>query len=281
MKNGMNKAGRYIVYIALIILAVVFLFPFYWLVTSAFKSTAEILSRYMVWLPEKMQWKNFTNGWKAIPPLSYDLFFTNTFKIVFMNVLGYVLSSTLVGFGFSRLNFKGKNILFIIMLSTMMLPSQVTLIPVFLIWTRLNFINTYVPLIIPSFFGSAFFIFLLRQFMNGIPYELDEAAICDGCSKFGIYCRIILPLCKPAIFTIMVFSFTDAYEEFFNCLIYLNKPVLYTVSLALRMFINNEGPANWGPTLAMALVTMVPLILVFIIAQKTLIQGITTTGLKG
>ena len=266
--------------VALSLIAAVVLMPFFWLVTTAFKSNEEIFTRNMVWLPAQLRWENFAIGWNALKPFSFLMFFKNSFVLVAICLVGCLVSCTLVAYGFSRIQFRFRNGLFVVLLSTMMLPSQITMIPMYIIWANLKQVNTYVPLALPWFLGSPFYIFLLRQFMSGIPKELDEAAVIDGCSKFWIYYRIILPLTKPAIFTVAVFAFSEVYDDFLGPLIYLSDPKLYTVSMAMRLFFSNDTLPQYGPTMAMALVCMLPVLLLFIFAQKALIQGIATTGLK-
>jgi multiple sugar transport system permease protein len=278
-KSGANISNTFIT-LALAAIAVIVLMPYFWLVTTAFKSNAEIFSRTMVWLPARLRWENFVTGWTALKPYSFLTFFRNSFFLAAVNLAGTLFSCSLVAFGFSRIQFRGRNGFFIIVLATMMLPGQITMIPMYIVWAKLKLVNSYWPLIIPYFLGSPFYIFLLRQFMINIPRELDEAAICDGCSKFRIFYRIILPLSKPALFTVAIFTFSEVYEDFLGPLIYLSSPKLYTVSMAMRMFFSNDTLPQYGPTLAMSLVCMLPEFLIFVFAQKALIQGIATTGLK-
>lgn len=268
------------VMLLLCVIVAIVLMPFFWLITTAFKTNAEIFSRQMVWFPARLRWENFSIGWNALKPYSFLMFFKNSFILVAINLAGLLFSCTLTAFGFSRLQFKGRNVLFMVLLSTMMLPSQITMIPMYIIWSKLKFVDTYLPLTLPSFLGSAFYIFLLRQFMATIPKELDEAAVIDGCSKFRSYWKIILPLSKPAIFTVAVFAFSEVYDDFMGPLIYLSNPKMYTVSMAMRMFFSNDTIPQYGPTLSMALISMLPVLILFIFAQKALIQGIATTGLK-
>jgi multiple sugar transport system permease protein len=279
-KNASQRTINVMIMALLGVIAVVVLMPYFWLVTTAFKTNEEIFSRNMVWLPAHWRWENFVTGWNALKPYSFLTFFKNSFVLVALCLVGCLISCTLVAYGFSRIDFKFRNGLFVIVLATMMLPSQITMIPMYIIWAKLKFVNTYVPLVLPWFLGSPFYIFLLRQFMSNIPKELDEAAVIDGCSKFWIYYKIILPLSKPAIFTVAIFAFSEVYDDFMGPLIYLSSPKLYTVSMAMRMFFSNDTLPQYGPTLAMSLVCMIPVFLVFVFAQKTLIQGIATTGLK-
>lgn len=267
--------------LVLLVVGLLLLFPFYWLLSSSVKSNSEIFSRDLVWIPAVLHWENYTNGWAGIQSVTYTTFFLNSFKYAGLVVIGSVLSNSLVAYAFARIPFKFRNGVFMILLSTLMLPSQVTMIPLYLLWSGFHAIDTYIPLTLGAFLGNAFYIFLFRQFIAGIPGDIDEAAVCDGCSSFGIYWRIIMPLSKPVVFTVILFSFIDAYDDFMGPLIYLNTLKKFPVSLALRLFVSNEGGTEWGPIFAMTVVTMLPLVLVYVICQKNLVQGISTTGLKG
>lgn len=279
MKKGAAK--ELLFKLALLIVGLLLLFPFYWLLSSSVKSNSEIFSRELVWIPEVFHWENYSNGWAGIQSVTYATFFLNSFRYAGLVVIGSVLSNSLAAYAFARIPFKFRNGVFMVLLSTLMLPSQVTMIPLYLLWSSFKVIDTYIPLTLGAFLGNAFYIFLFRQFIAGIPGDIDEAAVCDGCSSFGIYRRIIMPLSKPVVFTVLLFSFIDAYDDFMGPLIYLNTLKKFPVSLALRLFVSNEGGTEWGPIFAMTVVTMLPLILVYVICQKNLVQGISTTGLKG
>jgi multiple sugar transport system permease protein len=240
----------------------------------------EIMGKDIPFLPQKLIWSNFSEGWKGVNGITYTTFFSNTFKIVAIVMVGALASNSLVGFGFARLKFKYRDLLFILVLSVMMLPYQVTMIPTYIVWSKLGFVNTYVPLCFGAFFSSAFYVFLFRQFMAGIPMDLDEAAVCDGSSIFGIYWRIALPLSKPVMFTIGLFTFGEVYDDFMSPLIYLNDIKKFTHTVALRLFVSNDGATNWGPILAVTFLSMIPTMLVFFVSQRNLIKGIATTGLK-
>jgi multiple sugar transport system permease protein len=200
--------------------------------------------------------------------------------ITALSTLGTVLSSALVAYGFARFRFKGRNVLFMVLLSTMMLPGQVTMIPVFVMWNKLHLVDTFAPLILPSWFASAFSVFLFRQFFMTISRELDEAAMIDGCSYFGIWWRIILPLSRPAIITIVILSFIDGWNDFMGPLIYLNSLRHYTVSIALNMF-QDQFYTRLDLLMAASLIHIVPVIALFFAAQRYFIKGISMTGLKG
>lgn len=262
--------------------ALLMLFPFFWLVSSSFKPANQIFKVPIEWIPRSVTLVNYISGWNGLPGYSFSVFFSNSIKVTLTVVLATVFSSSFVAYGFARIDFKYRDLLFLVLLSTLMIPSQVTLIPLYVIFSRLHFVDTYIPLTLGAFLGGgAFFIFLLRQFYDSIPRDLDDSAKIDGCSHFGIYWRIILPLSKPALFSVAVFSFIWTYNDFMTPLIYLNNVSKYTIPVALRMFVDNAGMSNWGGLLAMTLVAMLPAILVFFSAQRYFIEGIATTGLKG
>ncbi len=224
-----------------------------------------------------LEWSNYTRGLVFIPFFQQ---LRNTVVIALMSVLGTIVSCSLVAYGLSKIEWKGRNALFLVLLATMMLPAQVTMIPVFTIFVKLRWVNTFLPLIVPSFLGSAFFIFLLRQFFMGIPRELSEAARIDGCSEFGIYRRIIMPLSKPALATVGLFTFMGAWNDFLNPLIYLLDEQKYTLSLGLAMFTGQYGN-EYGMLMAVSAVFTLPIIVLFFFTQRTFIQGMTMSGIKG
>jgi multiple sugar transport system permease protein len=268
---------KLLIHLVLIGVGISFLLPFYWLISTSLKSDTQLFQMPPAWIPSPAQWKNYPEALSYIPFLTY---LKNTLFICAMTVLGTVISCSLVGYSFSRIRWRGRNILFIILLSTMMLPFQVTMIPVLIIFKTLGWVGSFKPLIVPSFLGSAFFIFLLRQFFMTIPYELSDAAKIDGCSEFGIYSRIILPLAKPALATVVLFTFIGAWNDFLGPLIYLSQESQYTLSLGLQAFISQHG-AEWSLLMAASTVMIMPIVVLFFFTQKTFIQGITLTGLKG
>jgi ABC-type glycerol-3-phosphate transport system permease component len=258
-------------------LSLLFFIPFFWLVCTSLKPDKEIFSSTLKILPTEYKWSNYREAIEFIPILRY---LGNTLLICFFNVIGAVLSCSLVAYGFSRIKWKGRNTFFIILLSTMMLSGQVTMIPVFRIFRTLGWIGTFLPLIVPSFFGSAFFIFLLRQFFMGIPKALSEAAIIDGCSEFGIYLRIILPLSKPALLTVGLFTFLGMWNDFMGPLIYLTDNSKYTLAVGLQQFLGQYS-AEWSKLMAISTLMTIPVIILFFLTQKTFVKGIALTGLKG
>lgn len=208
-------------------------------------------------------------------------FFKNSFIVTIIGTVGAVISSAIVAYGFARCKFKGKGFWFGCMIITMLLPYQVVMIPQYIMFQKMGWVNTFKPLLVPAFLGQPFFIFLMIQFIRGIPNELDEAAKIDGCSKYSIFTRIILPLISPALITSAIFSFLWRWDDFLGPLLYLSKPELYTVSLGLRMFSDPTAVSNWGAAFAMATLSLVPSFIIFIFFQRYLVEGIVTTGLKG
>lgn len=252
--------------------------PFFWTVTTALKTNQQVFAMPPQWLPDPPQWENFRRAWTELP---FPVFVRNTVLITAIAVVGQVLSASLVAYGFARFRFWGRSFLFLLMLSTMMLPAQVTMIPVFLFWRELNLIDTFAPLTVPAYFGGgAFTIFLLRQFFMTVPRELDEAAMLDGASPFAIWHRILLPLSRPALVTVVLFSFLAHWDDFMGPLIYLNSMEKYTVSIGLRMFQDMFG-TQLELLMAAALIHIIPTVILFFIAQRYFIKGIALTGLKG
>lgn len=223
-----------------------------------------------------LEWSNYSKGLTFIPFVDQ---LRNTLIISICCVVGTILSCSLVAYGLSKIDWKGRNTLFIIILATMMLPAQVTMIPVFTIFVKLHWVNTFLPLIVPSFLGTPFFIFLLRQFFLGIPRELSEAARLDGCGEFGIYRRIVMPLSKPALATVGLFTFMGAWNDFLGPLIYLLDETKYTLSLGLAMFTGQYGN-EYGMLMAVSTVVTIPIIVLFFFTQRTFIQGMTMSGIK-
>lgn len=270
--------GKAFVYIALILGASLFTIPFLWTVSTALKTGQEIAADPTRLIPKEIAWDNFGKAWTALP---FPRFVANTAFLTLVCTLAQVVTGSLVAYGFSRFNFKGRNFLFYVMLSTMMLPGQVTMIPVFMIWRELHAIDTYWPLVVPAFFGGgAFNIFLLRQFFLGIPRELDEAAMIDGAHYVTIWWRVLLPLSGPALATVAIFSFLGNWDNFEGPLIYLNTPEKYTVSIGLRMFQDSFG-TQLEQLMAASLVHILPTVVLFFCAQRYFLKGISLSGLGG
>lgn len=277
-----NKTIKRVIYhIFTLSFGYIMLYPLLWMLFSSFKEKADIFKYAHTLIPRKWIIENYIEGWRGFAGITFGSFFKNSLIIVFISTIGAVLSSAVVAYGFSRIKFFGRNFWFACMIMTMLLPYQVVMIPQYIMFQKLNWVNTFKPLIVPSYFGHPFFIFLTMQFIRGIPVELDEAAKIDGCSKYGIFFRIIAPLTSPAIITSTIFSFLWKWDDFLGPLIYLNKPSLYPVTVALRMFADPNAITNWGAMFAMGTLSLLPCLIIFIFFQKYLVEGITTTGLKG
>jgi len=269
---------KLLAYILLGTASIILLIPIIWMITTALKPLDEVYIFPPTWIPKQILWGNFI---EALTFLPFSIYFKNTAIITLLSMLGQLMSSSVVAYGFARLRAKFRDVLFMLVLATMMLPSQVTMIPLFILFKTLGWVDTFKPLIVPNFFGNAFFIFLLRQFYMTIPTELDDAAKIDGCGYFGIYQRILLPLIKPALATIAIFSFMWGWNDFMGPLIYLNSPEKLTVALGLSRFTGVYGSTAWNLLMAASLVAVLPCIVLFFFAQRYFIQGIVITGLKG
>ncbi|HEU5483947.1 MAG TPA: carbohydrate ABC transporter permease [Microlunatus sp.] len=261
----------------LIGLSVVFLVPFFWMVTGAFKTAADLNASPIVWLPDEMTFDNFTQAAQLFPLARY---FLNTAVICLLSVVGAVASSAMVGYGLARIPWPGRNVLFVVILSTMMIPFYVTMFPAFEIYRFLHLTDTWVPLILPQFLGVPIYIFLMRQFLMSIPKELSESARVDGANEWQIFTRVILPLVKPALVAVGLFQFLASWNDFLGPLIYLSDSRLYTISLGLNFF-KGEYSTEFGPLMAVSTLAVLPIIVLFFFAQRTFIEGITLTGVKG
>jgi multiple sugar transport system permease protein len=265
-------------YAALLIISVMFVIPFIWMARSSLMSLSQIFEMPPVWIPSPFHWDNF---YRAMTSLNFGVFFRNTMIIVVLGVLGTVISSTISAFGFSRIQWKGRNLIFGILLSSMMLPGAVTLIPSFLGWKALGFYDTFAPLIVPAYFGGGVFnVFLLRQFYMTIPRDYDEPAVVDGASYFQIFFRVILPLSRSAVIVVALFSFLGYWNDFFYPLIYLKSDSLFTLALGLQMF-QGVYTSQWDLLMAASTVVVLPCVIVFLIGQKYFLEGISLSGVKG
>ncbi|HTQ10960.1 MAG TPA: carbohydrate ABC transporter permease [Fimbriimonadaceae bacterium] len=266
------------VYAMLVTGAALCLLPLLWTVSTALKSPDEVAKDPTRLIPHHFAFDNFAKAWTALP---FTAFVTNTIFVTLVNTVATVLTASLVAYGFARFRFKGRNLLFYTMLATMMLPSQVTMAPVFMIWRGMHAIDTYWPLIVPSFLGGgAFNIFLLRQFLLTIPRELDEAAMLDGASYFKIWWKVLIPLSAPALATVSIFSFMGNWDSFDGPLIYLNSSEKYTVALGLRMF-QDSYSSQTEQLMAASLIHILPMILIFFLAQRHFMKGVALTGMGG
>lgn len=276
-----KKIETLLKHIIIIAIGIVMLYPLLWLLVSSLKPNNEIFGTLSLW-SENFTFQNYISGWQGLSGVTFGRFILNTFFIVGLSIVGNVVSGSLTAFAFARLDFKFKAIGFSIVLLTLMLPFHVTVIPSYIIWNQLGLINTYWPLIFPKFFAvEGFFIYLMIQFMRGIPRSIDESAFIDGASPFTLYWKIILPLSLPAIVSTVIFTFIWTWNDFFSQLLYLSDINRYTVALGLRMFLDSSGASNWGAMFAMSIVTLIPIFVVFIFFQRYLIEGITTGGVKG
>lgn len=277
------KKKSWISHLILISIGGFMVYPIIWWVGAAFKSNEEMNSINI--FPETPVFSNFTEGWTAIPGFTFTHFYMNTFVLILAVLFTTLISCSLVAFAFARLDFPLRNFWFAIVLITLMLPSQITLVPQYDLFNAFGWVNTYLPFIVPHLLaggiGGSFFIFLLVQFIRGIPRELDEAAKMDGCSWFGIYWRIVLPLMKPPLVTVGIYCFLWNWDDFLGHLIYLNSVDKYTVGLALKMFVDSNSAVPWGQLFAMSLVSIIPAIIIFFFAQRHIVEGVATTGLKG
>ncbi|WP_324668764.1 carbohydrate ABC transporter permease [Geochorda subterranea] len=264
----------------LIAFGTVMVYPLLWLLSSSLKPDNEIFTTVGLW-PSRFAWENYVKGWYAMPSLPFSIFARNSLFVASMTVIGQVMAATVVGYGFARRRFRLRKPLFALMLGTMMLPEQALLVPRYILFRHLDWIDTFRPLVIPPFFGGAFFIFLMILFMRGIPRELDDAAAIDGCSAFQTFWRVILPLSKPPVVVTGIFAFLWTWNDFLEPLVYLSDPRKFTIPLGLRLFLDNSGVVTWGGMFAMSLLSILPTMAVFFVAQRYFIEGIATTGLKG
>lgn len=256
------------------------LYPLIWMISSSFKPNAEIFDTVGQLIPETFTLENYVNGWRGFAGLSFSVYFKNSLIIAGLSTIGAAFSAAVVAFGLARLHFPGRNFWFVTMIITMMLPSQVMMIPRFVLFNSIGWVGSYLPLVVPAFFGSAFDIFLVMQFIRGIPRDMDEAATIDGCSWYGIFWRIMLPMIVPAVVTVGILTFIGAWGDFMGSLLYLNAPQTYTVAYALKLFSDSAG-TDFGATFAMSVLSLVPILIIFFFFQRQLVEGISIQGLKG
>lgn len=278
-RAAMSAVGRILVFAVLLVMSLTFLTPLYLMLAMAFKSSSELATTSAWSWPQQFTLENFKTVLTA-PAMNFMLFGRNTMFIAVTNTVGVVLSSAMVAYAFARLRFKGRDRLFIIVLATMMLPGIVTMVPTYVLYARLHWINTFLPLTVPGFLGGgAFNIFMLRQFFMSVPRELDEAAVIDGASHWTVFTRIMLPLSTAALATVGVFTFSGAFRDFMGPLLYLNDPDMKTLEVGLQTYAGLRGE-RWDLIMAGSVITTVPLILLFFVGQKYFVKGITLTGGK-
>ena len=275
-RSGLRRAAAHGV---IIVVGILMIYPLLWLVGSAFKPEKQIFSGPGLW-PRDFTLDNIIHGWTALG-VPFATFFVNSMLVAVLSVIGNLFSCSLAAYAFARLEFRLKPLLFAIMLGTIMLPFHVVLVPQYILFQSISWTNTYYPLVVPKFLAvDAFFVFLMVQFIRGLPRELDEAATIDGCGPIGVFWRIVLPLMRPALAVAGVFTFIWTWNDFLGPLLYLTDRDKYTVPVALNAFLDSTGASAWGPMFAMSLLSLIPLFVVFLLAQKQLVRGITTTGLK-
>lgn len=281
MGKRKKRLNKIILYIVIAVVGVVMVYPVIWMFLAAFKTNSEIFGSLKL-LPGSWSPDAFIKGWQGTGKYTFGRYFINTFLIVVPTTLFTVGSCALVAYGFARFKFPGKKLLFAILIATLMLPNTVIIIPRYTLFNKFGWLNTYLPFYVPALLACyPFFIYMLLQFMRGIPRELDESAYIDGCSTFRTFRSILFPLLKPAMFSAGLFQFLWTYNDFFNSLIYINSVDKYPLSLALRTAIDSDANVQWGQIMAMAFVSVLPLIILFFVAQKYFVEGIATSGLKG
>jgi len=276
---GRKRMTSVLIHVALLGASVLMLYPLLWLLAASFRPENEIFTSASIW-PSAWSIDAYIRGWNGLRT-SFATFYVNSFIISGLSVAGNVIACSMAAFAFARLNFRFKNFWFAMMLMTLMLPYQVTLIPQYVLFRQLGWVNTFLPLVVPKFLAAdGFFIFLMVQFFRGLPRELDEAAQMDGCSPWRIYWKIILPLSMPVLATAAIFTFIWTWDDFFGPLIYLSEMKSYTVMLGLRTFTDSTGESDYGGLFAMSVLSLVPIFLFFLFFQRLLIEGIATTGMK-
>ncbi len=277
-----KRTGTIIYHIFVCGFGLLMLYPLFWMFMSSFKETNTIFTTARSLIPDPFTAENYANGWEGFAGVSFATFFKNSLFVSILGPIGTLASSACVAFGFARCQFRGKKILFAAMLASMMLPGQILMVPQYLWYEKLGWVGSFAPLIVPFCFAiQGFFVYLMMNFIQGIPRELDEAAKIDGCSYYGIFGRIILPLMSPALITGAIFSFMWRWDDFMSALLYIDDPNKYPVSLALKLFCDPGSSSDYGAMFAMATLSIIPIVLIFIFFQKYLADGIATSGLKG
>ena len=279
---GRSRVKEIIYHILVTAGALVMVYPLIWMVLSSFKPTEMVLPTANQLIPTTWTLDNYTRGWKGFMGYSFATFFANSFFISITSTFGTLLSSAFVAYALQRLKFKMRGFIFVLVLSTMMLPAQILMIPQFMWYRHLNWVGTYFPMILPYFFAvQGFFVYLIMNFIGGIPKSLDEAAKIDGCSYYGIFFRVILPLIVPALVTSAIFSFIWRWDDYLSALLYVNRANMRPISMALKLFNDPGSGSDIGSTLAMSTLSIVPATIIFLIFQKSLVEGIASTGIKG
>lgn len=277
-KKAVNKVFTYFL---IFVIGAVMLYPVIWMFFATFKTNEEIFGSIAL-LPERFSFDAYVAGWKGTGKMTYTNYFFNTFLLVIPVTVLTVCTCALVAYGFARFKFPGKKFLFMVLIATLMLPNAVIIIPRYLLFNKFGWVDSYMPFYVPALLACyPFFIFMLVQFMRGLPKDLDESAYIDGCGTFKVFTNILLPLLKPSLFSAGLFQFLWTYNDYFNSLIFINSVKKYTVSLALRLSLDAESVVQWNKVMAMAFVAVLPLIVLFFAAQKYFVEGIAMTGMKG
>lgn len=278
-RRRQTRIGHLLVHVILIASCALFMLPIFWMLVTSLKSLPQIVVFPPIYIPDPIVWQNYID---ALTFRRFDLFFQNTFVISFFVIVGDVLSCSLIAYGFARLRFPGRDGLFLVLISTMMVPFAVRLLPLFLLFKALGWINTFMPLIVPSFFGTAYFVFLLRQFFRSIPQELVDAARIDGASELRIWAQIMLPLSRPALVVVAIFAFQFVWNDFLAPLVFLNSESKWTVALGLNSLVSQSGESVelWHWLMAASAAAILPMVIIFAFAQRYFIQSIAVTGMK-
>ena len=280
MKRYKKAAGTVLFHVVVCGIGLIMIYPLIWMFFSSFKESSLVMSTVDQLFPDEWRFDNYATGWSGFGGTTFATFFKNSIIVTVLSMIGNVIASAMAAYGFSRIRFKGRGFFFICMMITMMVPSQVLIVPQYIIFNKLNWVNTFLPLIVPEWGGRAFFIFLIMQFIAGIPKELDEAAEIDGCGKVRLFTQIMLPLIKPALATSAIFAFYWKWDDFMGSLLYLNTPENYTVSIALKLFCDPTSVSVYGAMFAMCVLSLLPVIILFLFTQKYIVEGISTSGLK-
>lgn len=276
-----NRIFKLIRHVIILGIGFVMIYPVLWLIGSSLKPTHMIFSE--AWfIPSEFYFEHYTQGAAGVQGTPFIRFIINSTVVSLLAVLGNLISCTMAAYAFGRMQFRFKGIAFALMLMTVMLPIHVVLIPRYIVFNQLNMVNTFLPLVLPKFLATdGFFIFLILQFIRGIPTSLDEAAIIDGCSRKSVFWRIILPLSTPALISTTIFTFLWTWDDFLSQLVYLSTPSRYTVQLGLRLFLDSSSNSDWGATFAMSVLSLIPSLVIFAALQKHIVQGVATSGIKG
>ena len=276
-----RKVGNVFYHVFIITFALLMLYPLLWMISASFKDTLEIFQGTH-FLPETFKTDNYSQGWQGLSGVTFGRFFMNSFLIVIVAMIGNLSSCLLAANAFAKIKFPLKGFWFALMMGTLMLPMHVKLIQQYIMYNKLGWINTYLPLMVPKFLATeGFFVFLMTQYMRGLPKEIDEAAICDGCGQWQRFIRITVPLSVPAIVTTTIFTFIWTWNDFFSQMLYITGIEKFTVALALRQFVDATGNSSWGALFAMSTLSLLPLFLMFVFFQNYLVEGITAGSIKG